>query len=202
MFGIRTFFVKRKYRKLNKHNYTKIKNCIDISKIQVGIGSYGVIDTKTYGGKNCNLKIGNYCSIAGETVFLLGGEHSYNRLSTYPFKAKYLNVGESENKGDIILEDDVWIGQGCTILSGVTIGRGAIIGAKSVVAKNIPPYAIYCGNRIVKYRFSNEIIEKLKQIDFSQITKEFIEQNIELLYQEITEYNVDEIINKIKEKNK
>lgn len=194
MFGIKTRLLKRKYRKQNCHNFTTIKNACDINKISVGKGTYGIIDIKTYGGQNCNLLIGNYCSIANDTVFLLGGEHCYDKISTYPFKSKYLKEPESLNKGDIIIKDDVWIGYGSTILSGVTIGQGAIIGAKSTVAKDIPPYAIFAGNKVIKYRFNENIIKELLKINFSKIDEEFIRKNINLLYEKINENNIKEIM--------
>lgn len=190
-----------KYRRKNKHNFTKLIPNTNISNIIVGKGTYGDIDVLTYRGENSKLYIGNYCSIAHGCVFILGGEHTYNRLSTYPFKAKYLCQEEAKNKGDIIIEDDVWVGMGTTILSGVRIGQGAIIGAKSVVAKNIPPYAIYAGNRIIKYRFSEYVIEQLMKIDFSKMDIKFIKENIENLYLEITDENVDQIVKNINEWN-
>ena len=195
---IKTLVKKIIYRARNKHNFTQLAENTDISKIEVGNGTYGRINAKTYRGGNIKLKIGNYCSIANETVFLLGGEHNYNNISTYPFKAKYLNKDEAKGKGDIIIKDDVWIGYGSTILSGVTIGQGAIIGAKSVVAKDVPPYAIFAGNKIIKYRFDENTINKLLQIDFSKISEDFIKQNIELLYNEVNEKNIDEIIKRLK----
>lgn len=198
MFGIKTKILKIKYRMNNKHNYTKIKNACDISKITVGKGTYGILDIKKYGGQNCNLNIGNYCSIANDCVFLLGGEHDYNRISSYPFKAKYFREPESKNNGDIIIKDDVWIGYGSTILSGVTIGQGAIIGAKSVVAKDVPPYAIFANGKIIKYRFDENIINKLLQIDYSKMDEKFIKKNIELLYKDVNETNIDELIAKLK----
>lgn len=198
MFGIKTKLIKIKYRINNRHNYTKIKKCVDISKIDVGKGTYGVIDILLYGGENSKLYVGNYCSIANECVFILGGEHKYNTLSTYPFKARILNESESVTKGDIIVSDDVWIGYGSTILSGVKIGQGAIVGAKSIVTKDIPPYAIYVGNKVIKYRFSEEIIDKLLKIDFCKIDKEDIIKNINLFYLEINEDNIDNLIESIK----
>ena len=182
MFGIKKAIIKRKYRQKNKFNYTEIKNVCDISKINVGMETYGIIDVKTYGGDNCFLKIGNYCSIANDTVFILGGEHEYKYISTYPFKAKFLEIPESMNKGNIEISDDVWIGYGSTILSGIKIGQGAIIGARSVVTKDVPPYAIYCGNKVIKYRFSEEIIKELLKIDFSKIDRNYIKNNINLFY--------------------
>lgn len=201
MFGIKTKILKIKYRKKNKHNFTIIKNGCDISKISVGNGTYGEIDIKTYGGQNSNLKIGNFCSIANDTVFLLGGEHDYNKISTYPFKSKFFKEPESKNKGDIIISDDVWIGYGSTILSGVTIGQGAIIGAKSIVTKDVPPYAIWAGNKVIKYRFEKNIIKELLGIDFSKINLEFIKDNIDILYENINEENVRDIVEKIKKED-
>ena len=197
MFGIKTRIMKKNYRKENKDNYTELKNACDYSKIKVGKETYGLIDIKTYGGENCLLKIGNYCSIANDTVFILGGEHEYNHISTYPFKAKLMGISESKNKGDIEIADDVWIGYGATILSGVKIGQGAIIGAKSVVAKDIPPYAIYCGNKIIKYRFSEEIIKELLKIDYSILDKNFIKENMDVFYKEVTTENIKDIVKRI-----
>ena len=198
MFKVKTILKKIKYKKMNKHNFTEIKQNIDISKVKIGKGTYGTINIKTYKNGTSKLRIGNYCSIADETVFLLGGEHNYKKISTYPFKAKYLDCNEYETKGDIIVNDDVWIGYGCTILSGVNIGQGAIIGAKTVVAKDIPPYAIYCGNRIIKYRFNEEIIKELLKIDFSKIDEKFIKENIESLYKDVNKETLRDIIEKIK----
>ena len=72
-------------------------------------------------------------------------------------------------KVDIVVEDDVWIGYGALVLSGVTIGQGSIIGARSIVTKNVPPYSIYVGNRVIGKRFPDEIIDKLISIDFSTV---------------------------------
>lgn len=118
-------------------------------------------------------------------TFLLGGEHRYDLISTYPFENKILNKDTDSaylEANDTIIGSDVWIGHGCTILSGVKIGQGAVIGAKSIVCKNVPPYAIYGGNKVVKYRFDEETIEQLLKIDFSKLTKEDIINNLDSLY--------------------
>ena len=80
----------------------------------------------------------------------------------------------SFSKGNIIVEDDVWIGSNCVILSGVKIGKGSIVGAGSVVTKDVEPYSIVGGSpaKLIKYRFSAEIITALNKIDYSKITKE------------------------------
>lgn len=187
--------LQKKFKKINSHNQTWMKNIFDINKVIVGKGTYGPLEVRCYGNDKEKLIIGNYCSIAHGTKFILGGEHNYKVFSTYLFKKKFnISGNESITKGEIILEDDVWIGENSLILSGVKIGQGAVIGAGSIVSKNIPPYAIYAGNKVIKYRFSDEIINKLLQIDFDKLDENKIRDNIDLLYTEINEKNVDQII--------
>jgi acetyltransferase-like isoleucine patch superfamily enzyme len=143
-----------------------------MSKIQIGKRTYGEVNALTYGSSGEYLCIGNYCSIAGNVKFILGGNHNYKSFSTYPFNAKIGDKkAEAYTKGPIIIKDDVWIGENSTILSGVTIEQGAIVSAGSVVTKNVPPYAIVGGvpSRIIKYRFSKAVIDELLKIDFSKI---------------------------------
>ena len=130
-------------------------------------------------------KIGNYCSIAPDVSFVIDGEHNYKLISTYPFKQRYLGGKDvSESKGDIVIGDDVWIGTRATILSGVSIGQGAVIAACSVVTKDVPPYAIVGGNpaHIIKYRFDEATISRLIKLDYSKINRENVKQNLEMLY--------------------
>ena len=91
---------------------------------------------------------------------------------------------EAISKGDIIIDDDVWIGYGATILSGVHISQGAVVAACAVVTKDVPPYAIVGGvpAKVIKYRFEPEMIEELMKVDYSKLTKEQIEQHIDELY--------------------
>ncbi len=116
------------------------------------------------------LKIGRFCSISTGVTILLGGEHRYDWVTTYPFKvvcheARAFPI-HLRSKGPVVIGNDVWIGYGATILSGVAIGDGAVIAAGSVVAKSVPPYSIVAGNpaRVAKYRFSEEQIEALLDI--------------------------------------
>lgn len=145
------------------------------------------------------LRIGNFCSIAGNVTFVLAGEHNINTVSTYPFKAKIINPGENEagSRGNIIVGDDVWIGHGATILSGVTIGQGAVIAVGSLVRSNVLPYEVVGGvsAKVIKCRFSETIIKKLLMFDFSRLTKEKIMENQVVLYQQIAEDNMDDILN-------
>ena len=186
------------WRSINQHNMTNIiEDTRRYKDIIVGKGTYGDINASIHGVGDEKLIIGNYCSIAPGVRFIVSSDHSYKGLSTYPFKVWNLDYDwEAKSKGSIIVNDDVWICANAIILSGVTIGQGAIIGAGAVVTKNVPPYAIVVGNpaKIIKYRFEPEIIEKLLTFDFSKLTEERIKKIGTKLYKEITKENVDELL--------
>lgn len=182
-----------KWRKDNKHNNTRAKTIFPKEIVSIGNHTYGQLYIKSFGNPREKLSIGSFCSIAGNTVFLLGGEHEYGTISTFPFKKFICNIKENTlTKGPIVIKDDVWIGYNCTILSGITIGQGAIIAAGSVVYKDIPPYAIYGNGKVIKYRFSQSKIDQLLKIDFSKIDSEFIRENLELFYSKFNEINIEE----------
>ena len=188
------------WREINPHNETSISKNVNIDKLTVGNFTYGNINMYHSGNGLETLKIGSFCSVAPDVTFLLASEHGCKNISTYPFKVKFFNQeNEAASKGSITVGDDVWIGYGAIIMSGVTIGQGAVIGAGSVVTKDIPPYAIAVGTpaKVLKYRFSPEIIRKLLNVDFSALTKEKIKTLSQYLYKELTEENIDEILNKI-----
>ena len=86
-------------------------------------------------------------------------------------------------KGDVIIGNDVWIGEDALILSGVTVGDGAVIGARTVIAKDVEPYAVMVGNpaRIIKKRFSDEIISQLLAIAWWNWSTEKIREHLETL---------------------
>lgn len=88
-----------------------------------------------------------------------------------------------------MVDDDVWIGSRATILSGVHIGQGAIVAAGSVVTRDVPPYAVVGGvpTRIIKYRFTEDIIKELLKIDYSKINASFVEIHTDLLYRKVDE---------------
>jgi acetyltransferase-like isoleucine patch superfamily enzyme len=111
--------------------------------------------------------IGNYCSI-GEGTRILEYNHQFQRLSSYYYKSNIFKenlLEDIQSKGEIVIEDDVWIGNNCIILSGVHIGRGAVIGAGSIVTHNVVPYSINAGNpsRMIKKRFSDSIIDEIEK---------------------------------------
>lgn len=165
--------------------------------VTLGAGSY--IASAEYGNVTYrnHVLIGKFCALAHELNFNIGWNHNYRNVTIYPFDApqfEQLRVYTGENPlplwkkkalqhRQIIIGNDVWIGAGATLMGGVRIGNGAVIGANSVVAKNIPPYAIAVGNpaRVIKYRFEPEIIEKLQQIKWWNWNVEKIRRNVSLM---------------------
>lgn len=134
--------------------------------IQVGDFTYGQPKVFSW-GEGTVLKIGKFCSIAKGVTIFLGGEHRPDWVTTYPFNAlmsefAYLK-GHPKSKGDVAIGNDVWLGSCATILSGVSIGDGAVVGANATVTKDVPPYAVAAGNpaKWIRYRFAPNIIEKL-----------------------------------------
>lgn len=199
---INSIKTKIRWKKQNLHNYTNMENIFDITSVEVGKGSYGGIKVINYCKQpNLKLYIGNYCSIGGDVTFLLGGEHNLNTFSTYPFKARIISKGEKEagSKGNIVIGDDVWIGHGSIILSGITIGQGAVVAAGSVVNKDVPPYSIVAGvpARVIKYRFTENIIKKMLEYDFSKLEIKTLKEHEKSLYCPITKENIDEILKEL-----
>ena len=196
-YDINKIICNSKWRKINLNNFTNMGNIFDRNMVTVGKGTYGELNIKQFQKSNGKLKIGNYCSIAPNVTFLLDGEHDYNNISTYPFKDKFFGENETLTKGDIIVKDDVWIGYGATILSGVCIEQGAIVGANALVTKNVPPYAIVGGvpAKVLKYRFDNEKINiLLNNLDYSKITDEQILKNKDVWSKSIKDFSADELL--------
>lgn len=136
------------------------------------------------------LIIGKFCSIAcGAKFFFNSANHTMASLSTYPFplffdewELEKKNVTEAwDNKGDIIVGNDVWIGYEAVILAGVTIGDGAIIGTRAVVTKDVPPYTIVGGvpAKPIRKRFDDETIARLLKLKWWDWSEEKIAQNIQ-----------------------
>ena len=135
------------------------------------------------------LIIGKFCSIACGAKFLFNSaNHAMAPLSTYPFPRFFEewdldrgNVTDSwDNRGDIVIGNDVWIGYEAVILAGVTVGDGAIIGARAVVTKDVPPYTIVGGvpARPIRRRFPEETVSALLQLRWWDWPKERIRRNI------------------------
>lgn len=135
------------------------------------------------------LIIGKFCSIAcGAKFIFTSANHTLKSLSTYPFPLFFeewgldkANVTDSwDNKGDIIIGNDVWIGYEAVIMSGVTIGDGAIVAARAVVTKDVPPYTIVGGvpARLIRKRFSDETIALLSEIKWWEWSYDRIKENL------------------------
>ena len=194
---------KKQWRKINEDNFTVPVNCFNRRRVSVGKGTYGEICARHFGSEEEQLIIGNYCSIAPQVQFLLGGEHTLTKFSTYPFEQKYFGMeNESVTKGPIIVEDDVWIGFGATILSGVHIGKGAVIAAGAMVVKDVPPYGIVGGvpAKLMRYRFDENIRNKLLQIDFAKLDMNQIKKNKTQILSDVTDENIDQICCLLEEK--
>lgn len=191
---------KIKWRINNKNNYTYATSVFDIENVKVGKYTYGGISVSN-DVKDAKLVIGNFCSIAENVHFMLGSEHALNHISTYPFQVYFMGADrEAISKGDIIVKDDVWIGRNALIMSGVNIGQGAVIAAGAVVTKDVPPYAIVGGvpARVIRYRFEEEIINELVNVDFCKFNVEIIRRNIDKLTCEVTKGNLSDLINEIR----
>lgn len=135
------------------------------------------------------LKIGKFCSIAcGAKFIFTSANHKMASLSTYPFPIFFAEWGLDaknirdawDNKGDIVVGSDVWIGYEAVILSGVHIGDGAIIGARAVVTKDVAPYTIVGGvpAKPIRRRFDQSVIEKLEALRWWDWDEEKIRRSI------------------------
>lgn len=136
------------------------------------------------------LIIGKFCQIAAGVEFIMNGaNHQMNCVSTFPFftlegwRASPPDKSDLPLKGNTVIGNDVWIGQNAVILPGVHIGDGAIVGANSVVGKNIAPYSIVVGNpaRVIKKRFDGETIDLLLKFKWWNKTVDEINDLIPLL---------------------
>jgi acetyltransferase-like isoleucine patch superfamily enzyme len=144
-------------------------------------GNYFIKGRHTYGDPNIiwgeyhggKVTTGAFCSIDSTSTFILGGNHSIDWVTTFPFMclpAEFPSLSHlpdcASTKGDVTIGNDVWIGRNAVVMSGVNIADGCVLGACSVLAKDLPPYSIAVGNpaRVVKKRFDEEQIESLMAI--------------------------------------
>lgn len=141
----------------------------DWGRVDIGAHTYGAPRVRWW-GEEANLSIGKYCSIAEGVEIYLGGNHRTDWVTTFPFswfartwpEARDL-VGHPGSRGSVVVGNDVWLGAGCVILSGVRIGDGAVVGSRAVVSRDVPPYAIVAGNpaQVVRTRFDDDRVARL-----------------------------------------
>lgn len=135
------------------------------------------------------LSIGKFCSIGPKVKIFLGENHRTDYVTTYPFghinqeKFPCKNTMHPSSKGDVVIGNDVWLGFNATIMSGVTIGDGAVIAANSHVVKDVPPYSITGGNpaQHIKYRFKDDVIQELLRIKWWNKTDQEINKLLPVL---------------------
>lgn len=204
-------FIPRKialYRKEQHERELEAKYCnltkyrISDSRIHVGEFTYGIPNIAEY-SSSWTLEIGKFCSIADGVLIVFGGQHHHDYISQYAFNRVVQEYFDNYKYSDkptepVIIGNDVWIGRNVTILQGVTIGDGAVLGTNTVVAKDIPPYAIVVGNpaRIIKYRFTHNQIEALQRIQWWNWPADKIKDNIS----DIMSPDIDSFIQKFDSK--
>lgn len=133
-------------------------------------------------GSMANIHVGKFCSIAQGAIFDVGFQHYYKAATTFPMHMLKDVPSNVWCRGDITLHNDVWCGNAITLMGGVTIGNGAVIGANTVVRRDILPYEIYIGATTPgKFRFSEPIIEKLLEIAWWDWPEERVLANAALL---------------------
>lgn len=188
---------------------SSLKGIITVSKncklYSVSIkGNVSIDDFSSLWGPNISLnsneqfiRIGKFCSIAKNTTFQTFN-HNTKKVTSYfigqnLFNEKWEN--ETVSKGDIIIKNDVWIGAHCVVLGGVVINDGAVVAANSVVTKDVPAYSIVAGSpaKVIGYRFDEEIIEKLKQIQWWDWPLNRIQEHKEFFCDELR----DDFLNKL-----
>jgi virginiamycin A acetyltransferase len=163
--------------------------------------------THLYEWNNDKLIIGKFCQIASGVEFIMNGaNHQMNAVSTFPFytlEGWNMNVPSIEDlplKGDTIIGNDVWIGQNATILPGVHISDGAIIGANSVVGSDVEAYTIVAGNpaRLIRKRFDDELTSLLLKYKWWDQSIEDIQELIPIITNHDLEFVKEFLKDKLK----
>jgi len=144
----------------------------DDPRVTIGRFSYGGATFKLWSAGE-RVEVGAFCSFAESVLIFGGGEHRVDWVTTHPLRIAFNSPGAGQDghphsKGTTRIGNDVWIGHGALVLSGVTVGDGACIGAGAVVSKDVPAYSIVAGNpgRVVRMRFSETQIHQLLRISW------------------------------------
>lgn len=161
----------------------------------------------TYTGANTIIKktdIGKFCSISWN-VSITGNKHDYNLISPHPFTHlrtfNFIDENSPLDSERVYIQNDVWLGMNSCVLPGIKIYSGSIIGAGSVVTKDVPPYAIVAGNpaKLIKYRFSDEIISDFLEVEWWNWPYEIIKKNMYLFKKTVDTDIAKELLNISKE---
>jgi acetyltransferase-like isoleucine patch superfamily enzyme len=175
----------------NPHNQTHLHLARMAGRYGYEIGEFSYGRPKVrFPESGRKLTIGRYCSIADKVEILLGGNHRTDWGTTFPFSAFrefWPQAPATEDyhtsRGDVVIGHDVWLGSGAMIMSGVTIGHGAVVAAHAVVTKDVPPYAIVGGNpaKVIRYRFDEATIAALLEARWWDLPREKVATLIPLL---------------------
>ena len=195
-------------KRLNPDNQTRLH----LAKLVARRPGQFTIGPYTYGRpkvrfpeSGARLVIGRYGSIADGVEILLGGNHRLDWATTYPFPALPRlwpqaagMAGHDTTRGDVVIGHDVWLGSQCMVMSGVTIGHGAVVAARAVVTRDVPPYAIAAGNpaRVVRLRFDETRIAALLETAWWNRPRAEIEHLIPLLLSE----RVDDLLEALRKR--
>lgn len=179
-------------------NNNKIHGATLLGKITIGrYTSLWGPNLDIHSNQNASVTIGNFCSIARNVTFQTFN-HNFKKPTSYFIGQNFFDekwVNEKVSKGNIILDNDVWIGTHCVILTGVKIGNGAIIAANSVVTKDVPPYGIMAGSpaKLIGYRFEPSIIKQLEELAWWNWPDEKIAKNKSFFENEISEESLSNL---------
>jgi acetyltransferase-like isoleucine patch superfamily enzyme len=166
----------------------RLNDCWPWPGIHVGRYTYGVTPKSIHGyDETVDFSIGAFCSIAEEVRFFCRSDHPVHMVSTFPLEVNVWKTKPTSSdlvsKGPIRIGNDVWVGYGASIMSGVTIGDGAVVGARSVVTRNVDPYQIVAGvpAKPIGCRFSSEIVAGLLSIRWWEWKDETIRERMDLM---------------------
>lgn len=194
------YVIRKIIRNVPENNIDRVETISGV-KVNVGKFTYGTqwINILKWQDDDLHVEIGRFCSISYGLKIYTGGNHRKDWITTYPFghippssKSIAPVSGHPQSNQPVIIENDVWIGRDVTLMSGVTIGNGAVIAANSHVVRSIPPYAIAGGNpaRILGYRFNELQIKQLLNLKWWNLPDEKIYESIEILCAPPTEQSI------------
>jgi acetyltransferase-like isoleucine patch superfamily enzyme len=158
----------RKFEAVRARRY--VAPFVSAPRVTLGHHTFGAPLIPAFGGSEVTVEIGSFCSIASNVMILAGGGHSPDWVSTWPIREVYGLPEQYEHhpvyRGPVVIGNDVWLGRDSLIFDGITIGDGAVIGARAVVTKDVRPYAIVAGvpAREIRRRFTDDQIEALLEI--------------------------------------
>lgn len=160
----------------------------DGQQLQMGEHSYDAPQLLSFRPHDQQVRVGKYCSISRGAQILTGGYHHAEWVSTYPFRIReglpgaFLD-GQPYSRGPVVIGNDVWVGYGALIMSGVTIGDGAVVAARALVVRDVAPYAVVGGNpaALLRHRFPAHQVQALLELRWWDWDHAKVLDNVDLL---------------------